>query len=148
MTNKLTAAARSTCPTAVAGFDTALGREVEAAGGRGAVGMGGFADPFAETLGFTGITGGFGLAATGGGGLDPKAELGRELAGVVSAVEGFFHGVADPLEGCIPGNTDTGLDDASATTGMTDIFGVAVGAGRDLGGGGGAEIALGGTSSR
>jgi hypothetical protein len=102
-TNKLTAAARSTCPTAVAGFENALGREVEAAGGRGAVGMGGFADPFAETLGFTGITGGFGLAATGGGGLDPIAELGRELAGVVSTVGGFFHGVADPLEGCNPG---------------------------------------------
>lgn len=148
MTNKLTAAARSTCPTAVAGFETAPGREAEAAGGRGAVGMGGFADPFAETLGFTGITGGFGLAATGGGGLDPIAELGRELAGVVSTGEGFFHGVADPLEACIPGNTDIGLDDASATTGVRDIFGAGVGAGRDLGGGGGAETTLGGTSSR
>jgi hypothetical protein len=110
--------------------------------------MGGFADPFAEMLGFIGITGGFGLAATGGGGLDPTAEFGRELAGVASTVKGFFHGVANPLESCIPGNTDTGLGDASATTDVRDIFGVVVGAGRDLGGGGGAETTLGGTSSR
>ena len=57
-----------------------------------------------------------GLFATGGGGGLPARELpGREVAGVVTLelfavfATDFFHGVADPFDGAIPGNTATGL---------------------------------------
>jgi len=96
---------------------------------------------------------------------------GLELAGVVSdeplvAPGAFFHGVADPLDGAIPGKTDTGFADESAATGLIGTLAAEVGAGVDFsgvgaaasiegggrrfGGGGGAAAALGlgGTSSR
>lgn len=120
----------------------------------------------------TGGAGGFGLFATGGGGGFPASELpGREFVGVLSAAEpfvddgAFFQGVAEPFAGIIPGKTDTGLAEASATTdfgaflavgaagagGTADArFAPAPGAGGGGGGGGGAAAAFGfgGTSSR
>lgn len=101
-----------------------------------------------------------GLTATGGGILAaPPPEAGRELSGAVVAFEDavdFFHGVADPLDGAIPGNTDTGLADASADREVTlgaefeDAGFEALGGGRRPAGGGGgaAALGLGGTSSR
>jgi len=96
---------------------------------------------------------------------------GLELAGVLSddaldAPGVFFHGVADPLDGPMPGKTDTGLADESAITDLTGTLIVAVGigiglevvvaaaevvvGGRRFGGGGGAAttFGLGGTISR
>jgi hypothetical protein len=169
----LTAAARSICPTACppAGFGAAPP-------GLAAVGMGGLPPAGLATGGFGGmpgfaaIGGGFGLFATGGGGLPPPTELeGLELGGVLSdeplvAPGAFFHGVADPLDGAIPGKTDTGLADESAATDLIGTLATEVGAGvgfgavgvpadvvgggRRFGGGGGATAALGfgGTSSR
>ena len=92
------------------------------------------------------------MFATGGGGL-PAIELeGLELGGVLSdeplvTPGAFFHGIADPLDGAIPGKTDTGLADESAATDLIDTLaaedGVSVvatveGGGRRFGGGGGA----------
>lgn len=158
---ELTAAARSICPGAAPGGLTPPpgrgGPAVET--GLGAVGTGGLP--------------GFGFAATGGGaglgfvatagGLGANELPGRELAGVLSADASvaaavFFHGVADPFAGIIPGKTDTGLAWTSAAkdfTGVGDGFVVApdeggVGCGRRAGGGGGGGVAalFGGTSSR
>jgi len=94
---------------------------------------------------------GFGLAATGGGGLPANELAGLELAGeppVLSlAVGAFFHGVAEPFDPPIPGKTATGFAPESANIDFARIggFGVdeavdAVGAGgawRFAGGGGG-----------
>lgn len=124
-------------------------------------------------MGFTATGGGFGLfaATTGGGGLVAKELEGLELAVVLSyellvAPGAFFHGVADPLDGPIPGKTDTGFADESAATNLIGTLAVEFGAGVDFsgvgaaagiegggrrfGGGGGAAAALGlgGTSSR
>ena len=51
---------------------------------------------------------------------------GLEFAGVLSdeplvAPGAFFHGVADPLADAIPGKTDTGFAEESATTDLTGI---------------------------
>jgi hypothetical protein len=142
----LTAAAKSICPGAE-GF----GPPPLLAFGLAEVGTEGFPGGFGAT-GFAAKGGaGFGLTATGGGGLPPIELAGLEFAGVVSvdsceATENFFHGVAEPLEGAIPGNTETGLAAESAATEPTGTLGI----GRRFGGGGGAEVALGlgGTSSR
>lgn len=113
-------------------------------------------------------TGGFGLVATGGGGLPPIELEGLELGGVLcdepplEAPGIFFQGVADPLAADIPGNTDTGFADESADTALIGTLAIAgadfgaggaagvVGGGRRFGGGGGAGAALGfgGTSSK
>ena len=95
--------------------------------GRNAFGTAGGLDAVG-TGGFPGILGAVGLVATGGGGAGffpiggaggagfaPAVLDGRELAGVVpvDAAGVFFHG-ATPLEGPMPGNTDTGFAEASA----------------------------------
>jgi hypothetical protein len=98
--------------------------------GRGAVGAGGGL----VALGTGGLPGNFGavgLEATGGGGagffptgggggLAPAVLDGREFIGVgpAEATGAFFHG-ADPLDGTIPGNTDTGFAEASAVRDCT-----------------------------
>ena len=143
--------------------------------GLGAVGIGGLpptglaAGGFGGAPGFAATGGGFGLFAIGGG-LAAKELAGLELAGVLpgeafDVSNDFFHGVAEPLDGAIPGKTDTGLADESATTDFTGTLTTAgagiglgamvatagfVGGGRRFGGGGGAEAAfgLGGASSR
>ena len=165
----LTAAARSICPPTAAGFATPPGLAGGfATPGRGAVGIGGF-PPATGGLGAPGLLAkgggvGLGLFATGGGGGLPARELpGREAAGVLAlepfaVVAGdFFHGVADPFDGAIPGNTATGFAEASAVTGLATIFGAAGapggrGAAGGGGGGGGAAaglaLGLGGTSSK
>lgn len=151
--NQLTAAARSSCPPTIAGFCTDPGLFEAVGVGLLAVGIGGLAAPgLAPTAGGLGAAGfpatgeGLGLDATGGGTL-PAAGAG--FAAFEAGALGFFHGVADPFAGAIPGNTDTGFADASAVTGVAATLGVGVGAGRVLGGGGGAAgAALGGTSSR
>ena len=119
---QLTAAAKSICPTAATGFTPPLERREAdpAALGRGAVGIGGFAGILGPP-GFAASAGpGLGLAATGGGALEfPAADDGLEASELVFAFEevvGFFQGVTEPFEGAIPGNTDTGLADASAVT--------------------------------
>lgn len=164
----LTAAARSRPgppppPPPPRGFGAA-GRAA-AAPGLGALGTGGFPGGFgAPGLAPTGGGAGFGFVATGGGGLPPPTELlGRELAGLSWVAAGFFHGVADPLDGAIPGNTETGFAEASAAIALTVGFGTVAGVGlvaagaagaeggrRRLGGGGGAAGAFGfgGTNSR
>ena len=99
-----------------------------------------------------------GFVATGGG-LLANEEFGRELFAELSAescwVWVFFHGVTEPLEGPIPGKTDTGFAFESATSDLTGgalTTGVVVvvvcrGAGTFLcvggGGGGGAGVAFG-----
>lgn len=113
--NQLTAAAKSNCPPT--GFAPALrtGGGAAAALGLEAVGIGGF--PGTLGAGLAPTTGGLGFAATGGGGLDASELEGLELAGESSVPEGvFFQGVAEPLEGAIPGNTDTGFADGLAST--------------------------------
>jgi len=139
--------------------------------GLGAVGIGGLpptglaAGGFGGAPGFAATGGGFGLFAIGGG-LAARELAGLELAGVLpgeafDVSNDFFHGVAEPLDGAIPGKTDTGLADESATTDLTTAgAGIGLGAvvatagvvggGRRFGGSGGAEaaFALGGTSSR
>jgi hypothetical protein len=84
---------------------------------------------------------GFGFAAIGGAGFAPGA---GEAEGVV-----FFHGAADPFDGAIPGNTDTGFADASAVSGEARPTAAFAGAGFARGGGGGAAAAAGaGAGSR
>jgi hypothetical protein len=106
---------------------------------------------------------GFGLVAIGGGGLLARELDGLELVsdGPFEVLASFFHGVVDPLEGPIPGKTETGLADTSAVTDVKGVENAGLdelalatlgggGIGRRLGGGGGARVALGfgGTSSR
>jgi hypothetical protein len=97
--------------------------------GLGAVGIGGLpptglaAGGFGGAPGFAATGGGFSLFAIGGG-LAARELAGLELAGVLpgeafDVSNDFFHGVAEPLDGAIPGKTDTGLADESATTGLT-----------------------------
>ena len=124
------------------------------------------------TVGFPGTLGAPGFAATGGPGLGFAATGGGDLAVPVNGprvwaefedvsdvdVEfGFFHGAVEPLEGAMPGKTDTGLADASAATEVALIACVgievaALGGLRAAGGGGGggtgAALGLGGMSSR
>jgi hypothetical protein len=86
------------------------------------------------TGGLPGIFGAVGLEATGGGGagffptggaggggLAPVLLGGREFIGVAptEATGAFFHGAAVPLDGAIPGNTDTGLAEAFAVRDCT-----------------------------
>jgi hypothetical protein len=104
---------------------TALGRGADGAGG-GLVAVG--------TGGLPGIFGAVGLEATGGGGagffptggaggggLAPAVLGGREFIGgaPTEATGAFFHGAAVPLDGAIPGNTDTGLAEAFAVRDCT-----------------------------
>jgi hypothetical protein len=168
------AAAKSICPAgAAAGLAAPPGRGGAADVGRGAEGTGGFPGALgAPGFDATGGAGGFVLAATGGGalpnvleGLEGAGELFSEAAFDVEAAAGFFHGAAEPLAGAIPGNTDTGLAEASAARDLTGAFGVgaatgfgvAAAAGADGGGllpagggggGGGAALTSGGNSSR
>lgn len=147
-----TAADRSICPTAVAGL-AAAGRPPGAAPafGLGALGIGGFPGGLGAP-GFAPTGGGFGFVATGGpGGLGANELEGRELGAESVDAGGFFHGVADPLEDPMPGNTETGFAEASAETELSTGLGAATDVGRALdggGGGGGAGAAFGGTSSR
>jgi hypothetical protein len=140
----LTAADRSNCPT--------TGRAAGVVGfGLDAVGIGG-CPTFFGGGGGAGLTAteGFGLVAIGGpGGLISSELEGREVgAEALEATGAFFHGVADPFEGPMPGKTATGLLDTSADTELVTFGGI--GAAGRLGGGGGAGAgaALGGKSSR
>jgi hypothetical protein len=111
------AAAKSICPGAPGGRTTPpLGFVALPADGRGALGTGGFAPAGGGIPGFAPGAGGFGLApgAGGGAGLLPITLDGRELSS--DAAGDFFHGVAEPLDGAIPGKTDTGLADAFAVS--------------------------------
>jgi hypothetical protein len=129
-TEKLTTAARSICPAGVAGFEAAPGLEAAgAAGGRGADGTGGLPGGFVTPgLAPTGGGAALGFIPTGGGGGFPASELvGLELAAAGSDDEPFvaavfFHAVADPLPAIMPGNTATGLADASAATDFASTF--------------------------
>ena len=128
----LTAAARSNCPPTAGGFLApglgGTGREVLV--GRWVLGIGGLPGIFGgpppppDTLGFEAIGGGpgFGFIATGGG-LFASAEFGLELDGELSAEScracAFFHGVAEPFEGPMPGKTETGFALESATSDLT-----------------------------
>lgn len=124
------------------------------AAGRGAVGIGGLPGALGAGLPPGGV--GFGLAATGGAaGLFANELPGRDGAGELSvdSVGVFFHGVADPLAGAIPGKTEIGFAEAFAVTDCTGTFAAgleaAAGGGRVRGGGGGAAATgFGGTSSR
>ena len=170
----LTAAARSIWPGAEPLGLTAPGRDADGAGvGLVAVGTGGlpgsFGAPGLEATGGGGA--GFFPTGGGGGGFAPTALDGLEAAGVVPADASsvLFHGAAVPLDGTIPGNTDTGFAEASAVRDCTGILGCccvcgAVGfgatawaagraggrreAGGGAGGGAGAAFGFGGTSSR
>jgi hypothetical protein len=84
------------------------------------------------TAGLPGTFGAVGLEATGGGGagffptgggggLAPAVLDGREFIGVgpTEATGVFFHGAAVPLDGAIPGNTDTGFAEAFAVRDCT-----------------------------
>jgi hypothetical protein len=158
---------------------TAPGRgALGAGGGLEAVGTGGFLGaPFGAIAGF-GATGGGGAGffpiGGAGGGFAPTVLDGREVVGVVPADRacGLFHGAAVPLDGAIPGKTDTGFAEAFAVMDCSWILGCGVGAGavvvfeattgaaggaggrRAVGGGGGAgggagaAFGFGGTSSR
>lgn len=95
--------------------------------------------------------GGFGLVPIGGpGGLVSRELEGREAgAEALDTAGDFFHGVVDPLEGPIPGNTAIGLLDASGDKELVGGFGAAGAAGLLGGGGGeGAAATRGGTNSR
>jgi len=171
------AAARSNWPGAPLGL-TAPGRgALGASGGLEAVGTGGLPGAaFGAPVGF-GATGGggagfFPIGGAGGGGFAPTVLDGRE--GVVPADRacGLFHGAAVPLDGAMPGKTDTGFAEAFAVMDCSWILGCGVGAGavvgfeattgaagraggrRAVGGGGGggggagATFGFGGTSSR
>lgn len=147
--SRLTAAAKSNWPPTAAGFAEAP-PGFGAAGGREAVGTVGLPGAFGAP-GLLARGGGPGLGFTAGGGAFVARELvGLELAGVlpleapfvVAAV--FFHGVAEPLEGAMPGNTATGFADGSAVNAFAGAFATgaadAAGAGgirRPAGGGGG-----------
>ena len=104
---------------------TAPGRgAVGAGGGLVAVGTGGFPGNFGpaglEATGGGGA-GFFPTGGTGGGGLAPAVLDGREFIGVgtTEAFGDFFHGAAVPLDGAIPGNTDTGFAEAFAVRDCT-----------------------------
>ena len=172
----LTAAARSIWPGAEPLGLTAPCRGADGAGvGLVAVGTGGLPGSFgAAGLEATGGGGAgfFPTGGAGGGGFAPTALDGLEAAGVVPAEASgvFFHGVIVPLGGAIPGNTDTGLAEASAVRDCTGILGCRCvcagpvgfgatagaaggaggrrGAGGGAGGGAGAAFGFGGTSSR
>lgn len=125
----------------------------------------------------TGGGAGLGLFPTGGGGAlpAPRELVGRELEEVAGdevpfvpfPLGVFFQGVADPLDGAIPGKTAIGFADGLAETDCGVILGAdevavfgaagaggaagALGAAGGGGGGGGgaaAALGLGGTSSR
>ena len=112
--------------------------------GRGAEGTGGFPG----TLGAPGFA-----ASAGAGGLNLVAAGGAGAGLVEEAASGCFQGVAEPLDGAIPGKTDTGLADAIPPDALSVELAPAVGmegGGRRPGGGGGgtAGLAVGGISSR
>lgn len=67
-----------------------------------------------------------------------------------SSVDGvFFHGVAEPFAGTIPGKTETGFADTLAVSDWTGILAAACAGARFRGGGGGAAgLAFGGASSK
>ena len=117
---ELTAAARSNCPGApLTGLTPPAGRNAfGTAGGLDAVGTGSFPGIFGA-VGLVATGGGgagfFPIGGAGGAGFAPGELDGREFAGVVPVDTAgvLFHGAA-PLEGAIPGNTDTGFAEASA----------------------------------
>jgi hypothetical protein len=87
-----------------------------------AVGMGGLPGNFgAVGLEATGGGGAGFFPIGGGGGLAPAVLGGREFIGVAptEATGALFHGAAVPLDGAIPGNTDTGFAEASAASDCT-----------------------------
>lgn len=158
----LTIAAKSPCPPmpppkaglAAGGRAAALGRAAVGTGGLPPTG--GLGAPGFEPTGGGGA--GLGFVPTGGGGFAPVAGVPFELEAA-----SFFHGVAEPFEGAIPGKTETGFADALAATGFGGAAltpagfaasgGFAAPPGVGLaggGGGGGAATAFGlrGTSSR
>jgi len=103
----------------------ALGRgAVGAGGGLVAVGMGGLPGTFGA-VGLEATGGGgagfFPTGGAGGGGLVPAVLDGREFIGVgpAEATGVFFHGATEPLDGAIPGNTDTGFAEAFAVRDCT-----------------------------
>jgi len=121
----LTAAARSNWPGAEPLDLIAPGRgAVGAAGGLVAVGTGGLPGNFGA-VGLEATGGGgagfFPTGGAGGGGLAPAVLDGREFIGIApaEATGAFFHGAALPLDGAIPGNTDTGFAEASAVRDRT-----------------------------
>jgi hypothetical protein len=89
-----------------------------------AVGMGGLPGIFGP-VGLEATGGGgagfFPIGGAGGGGLNPAVLDGREFIGVAptEATGAFFHGAAVPLDGAIPGKTDTGFADAFAVRDCT-----------------------------
>jgi hypothetical protein len=117
----LTIAARSACPPPPAAL-TPPPRGAEGVTLARAPGTGGLPGAVAGGLAGTGL----GLAATGGG-LPPKELVGLGFTSERSSAEDvdgvFFHGLAVPFEGAIPGKTDTGFAEASAVTDWTTTFG-------------------------
>jgi len=157
------AAAKSECPPALILAPPPALPGGEVGPGLDEVGIGGFIGALgAPGFAARGGGAGFGLVLTGGAGL-PATELeGLEISSGVPADGDFFHGVAEPLGGIMPGNTETGFAEASAYKDWASTLGVAIGVGvcftlagaeggrRRLGGGGGGGVALGcgGASSR
>lgn len=125
----------------------------------GALGIGGLPAPgFAARGGGEGL----GLVPKGGAGLTANELEGLDVSSAVSADGVLFQGVADPLAAIMPGNTEIGFAEESASRDWVGALGVVVGVGlcravagaeggaRRLGGGGGTGEALGcgGASSR
>lgn len=123
----------------------------------------------APTFGAPGLLatgGGPGLGFDATGGLGASALPGRELVGVVSldpfvaaVVAVFFHGVAEPFDGAMPGKTAIGFAEGSAemdfgaalaagAAGVTETGRRFAGGGGGGGGGTGAALGFGGMSSR
>lgn len=130
--------------------------------GLGALGMGGLLGGLGAPPGFVARGGGegFGLVPKGGAGLLLNELDGLEISSV-PADGVFFHGVAEPLDGIMPGNTETGFAEESASRECAGALGVATSVGvcltlegaeggmRRFGGGGGrVTLGGGGASSR
>lgn len=159
---KLTAAAKSECPPALSFTPPAL-PVGDARPGLGTLGAGGLLGSLGAP-GFAARGGGegFGFVPRGGAGLPLSTLEGLEISSDVPEDGVFFHGVADPVTGIMPGNKETGFAEESASRDWTDTLGVVAsvgvcltlvgtdGGGRRLGGGGGAGATLGcgGASSK
>jgi len=110
-------AAKSICPAGAAGFAMGLIAGADPVfNGLEAAGTGGLPGTFAAP-GLAPTGGGLGFTATGGPGGFGADTL--EIWEPPLDIDGFFHGVGDPLEGPMPGKTETGLADASADTEAT-----------------------------
>jgi len=133
------AAARSICP----GADltaASVGRDEDTWVGLAAAGIGGFPPTLGVTLGLEPTGGvGLGLLVKGGGTLVDVVAVACELS--VAALEAdFFQGVAVPLAGAIPGNTETGFAEESGVIDDETTFGAGgILRGGAGGGGGGAD---------